>query len=351
MPRQTGILYGRDPSIVALAAREAAARARLLEPLEKAARILERLQGEGLLAELEPAPPSGPVYGLDGGLARLSLGGTVLAVLHAAAVRVGEGDAPAELHAAAALHIPGAGVEAEEAVSASLSYLEASLLERLAREAAGAQAFMLDGPVADPPWEPRGTRQLEEAGVQLAGRPDAVLGVHGKRAGLLEAYGDRVVGVVKRLTSPRPPEPLPGLGLEGPEDAALRSLLAALAARGHGGCWLLGPVEPPEPSARLYRGLAAGYILCPSIPALYRLEALGDRLTSLARLAAALTPPGLGVPAPVAAAHQAARAPREMLYLALSEAGLRLLEEAGTHAGEALLALLPEQPEPGHKPL
>ena len=316
------------------AAVEAAAEARGL-----AERLLGEAERRGLLRRLAPVEPRGPVYGVDGGLARTRWGQRLVAVLHAAAVPLGRGGEP--LHLAAVVAVDASGPGAEEAVEASLVALETAVAAEVLRRAPGAVLF-LDGPVADPPWFPGSAAPpevLREAAQQLLpglgpGEALEVLTrIHGARAEALA--GARVVGVVKRLTGALLGEAL-GAPRVGDAEAAA-SLAAGLRARGSRDAHALGPLglRGGVYDAYLGRGgLETVYVLLPGPGRWFRVETWRGMGLEAAAWSLHEAIPGPWLPEPVLAAHRAAQVPGAALRLARSMLAARA---AGDPVLEALL--------------
>ncbi len=319
------------------AAVEAAEEARGL-----AERLLEEAERRRLLRALAPAEPPGPVYGVDGGLARTRWGQRLVAVLHAVAVPMGRGGEP--LHLAAVVAVDATGPGAEEAVEASLVALETAAAAEALRREPGAVLF-LDGPVADPPWFPGSAAPPEvlgEAASQLLPGLDpgealeVLRGVHRARA---EAFaGARVVGVVKRLTGALLGEALGAPGLGDAEAAA--SLAALLRARAGGGegAYAVGPLGLTGGVYDAYTGsqggLEAVYVLLPGAGRWFRVETWRGMGLEAAAWSLEETLPGPWLPEPVLAAHRAARVPGAALRLARTMLAARA---AGDPVLEALL--------------
>lgn len=300
---------------------------------ELAGRVLEEALGRGLLRPVEPRGGAGPGYGVDGGLARLRRGSRVVAVLHAVAVGPGF-----ERHVVRVLVLPAAGPEADAAVEASLSLLEAAVLASVPR---GSLVF-LDGPLADPPWVPPVGPLLEAAGEQLLGPGGggALAGLHGARAEAMR--GLRVVGVVKRLTGEQMLSGLLGLPAGLGDDALAAALAAGLRRRGlepH----IVGPVEQQGPVYEPYRarlgGVWSAYVLDARGPRGYRVEAAGGpgAVVEAAGAALASAVPPAWLPEEVLAAHRLAKPPVGLVRAALRAAAA---EAAGDEVAEAVYMLV-----------
>ena len=287
-------------------------------------------QGE---ARLITPRPSSPAYGVDAGLARLRRGSRVVAVLHAVALGPGF-----ERHLVRVLSLPAAGPEADAAIEAAMSLLEAAVL---ATVPPGGLVF-LDGPLADPPWVPKGTRLLEAAAEQLLGsrsQVDALIGLHRLRA---EAVKDRrVIGVVKRLTGETRLAALLGLGEAG-DDVAAAALAAALREeRGANAVAAIGPLpvegEVYKPYMEAVGGVNVFYVLDARGPRGYRVEAAMG--VEAVEEAAGQSMPPKWLPEPVLAAHYAAKPPVSILAAAERRAARGA---AGDPVAEALMYLLAE---------
>ncbi len=304
--------------------------------VEAAEEALEALRSRGLLHRVEQAKP-GRLYGVDGGMARARLGSRLLVALHAAAV------GPGELHMARLLLVPGSGPEAEEAAEAAMVMLETLVLAEAARRDPGA-VYMLDGPLADPPWVPGPSRSLEEAASQLlpgmepGEALEALTGLHEARA---EALGlAETIGVVKRLTGERLLAETLGVGRLG-DDHLAAAVSALLRRRGHR-VYAAGPLRLSHGVYRVYeeRGLPVytAYVLDARwIPVAYRVEAAGEpgKALKAAALAVGATAPGSRLPAPILAAHRAAQVAGRVLALAR-----RLIAGAAPPGEGELLAFL-----------
>ena len=308
-----------------------------LEARGLAEELLAEARRRGLLRRLDASRPPGPVYGVDGGLARARWGHSIVAVLHAAAVPVGWGGEP--LHLAAVVSVDASGPGAEEAVEASLVALETAAAAEALRRTPGAVLF-LDGPVADPPWLPGSAAPPEvlgEAARQLlpglapSEAVEVLARIHEARAETLA--GARVVGVVKRLTG----NVLgPVLGAQGLGDAEAAAAIAA-ALRGGAEAAALGPVPLSGGVYDAYRaagGLETVYVLLPGPGRWYRVETWRGMGLEAAGWSLDAVLPGPWLPEPVLAAHHAARVPGAALRLARRMLAARA---AGDPVLEALL--------------
>ncbi len=209
------------------------------------------------------------------------------------------------------------GVEdADEAAEYDMMAMEArALLEASSH----AELLVVDGPLVDPPREPRG-------GVARVRHK----GYHKLRATMLSKAFRRtlVVGFVKKPRSERLLAPI--LGWRGYDIDAATTVLEEY--RG----FMLGPIRLRGGVYSEYEslGICTSYIMAPWWPHAARVEAPCSRIGEACSLLLALTPKGSLAPIPVQAAHQLASIGRSGVE------GLRraLVEKIAVKAGWRLVA-------------
>jgi hypothetical protein len=196
------------------------------------------------------------------------------------------------------VYASGADDEVKEYASLRMMLAEARLAST-----ASASLIVMDGPVVDPPFEPRSAQAL-----------NATPRYHEVRASLLSSplrRGAVVVGFAKRAGGLTLLRAVTGwdIALLGDGEAAYLILSRVIAVRRWCGA-LIGPLDPPRVRPyTLYRGLRLIYLLLAWWDRVARLEVLGGDPLEAATALARLTPRGLPAPVPVMLAHRAASVP------------------------------------------
>lgn len=278
------------------------------------------------------SPPDAPVYGVDGSLARVRLGSRMVAVLHAVSVKLPNG-LTGEIrheHIMSIIELPQAGIESEEALETGMIALETLMLAYLAKNAENKALVFIDGPLADPPWQPKSTPVLWNIANQLSAdhRVDAgnIVNIHQWRRSVLAEFKGRVHGVVKRISSSRFLSFLGGLD---DDDAILRSLLIGLKRRGLGPHYIhLAPLR--EGVYGVYGSIHACYVLDTKHSSIYRLEMTHTECEPAVQHSIALTLPGHKLPLPILLAHSYARIPHKLLERTLGMIVSDIAKEAGS---------------------
>lgn len=259
--------------------------------------------------------PDAPVYGVDGSLARLKLGSRIVAVLHAVSVKLPSG-LTGEIrheHIMSIIELPQAGIESEEALEIGMIALETLMLAYLAKNTENKALVFIDGPLADPPWQPKNTTILWDIANQLSADhgvdAENIVDIHQWRRSVLAEFKGRVYGVVKRISSSRL---LGFLGDLDDDDSILRSLLIGLKRRGLGPHYIhLAPLR--DGVYGVYGNIYACYVLDTQHSSIYRLEMTHSECEPAVQYSIALTLPGHKLPLPILLAHSYAQVPHKLL--------------------------------------
>ncbi len=284
----------------------------------EASRLAARAEREGLLRRLDHVEPPGSYAGVDGWLARVY---TVYsqAVYYTRAVAVYMLDGSEDLGVLEdliLLPVEGGYEDCDEAAEYTMMTMEA----RLVLESSGrVPLVMVDGPLVDPPREPRS---------QLARRLHS--NYHPSRAGLLREASRRalVVGYVKKPRGERLLAPL--LEWRGYDLEVATVVLQTVAGEE---VVMLGPIELAGGVYDAYRlyglRLCTAYTITPWWQYARRVEAECGRIEEAVALVHALTPRGAKHPVPVQLAHQEANRGREALGTLRSMLAGRLTSHTG----------------------
>ena len=189
---------------------------------------------------------------------------------------------------------------------ASLAALMAEAV--LARELEGVEVVVVDGPLADPPHEPRGALARSR-----------LPRYHARRAGLLRDLvrrGVLLLGYAKRLSGRALASVLGALPAQLGDAELATAVLGTALREARSSCFaVLGPLPLASPAAEHYAALrpAVYYVMARWWASARRLEVPRGQADDALALLPSLVPRGLEHPAPVLLAHRlAAPSPAEI---------------------------------------